>query len=655
MATSLSGFLTELKRRKVTRVAVVYVVAGIAVVEGADIIGTPLGLSEGLIQAAAFLVVLGFPIALVLAWAVDITPDGIRRTESITPEEPRQKVAGWWTPGRAVLLETALVVVLVGAYFTLSRSPTSSLAEGRVPIAVLPFGNLSGGEEAEAFTNGVHDDILTQLSKIHALRVTSRTSVMEYRNTEKNLRRIGEELGVRVILEGGVQKDGDRLRINAQLIDTETDEHLWAETYDREYTIGGLFAIQSDIAEKIAEALHATLRPEEARRIAALPTQDTVAYGLYLRGRDLYAKGPAEHETAMELFRQAIRLDPGFSGAHAYLAFSHGRRIQDYGYPVEWADTAVVLARRAVELDPESPLAHHALGYGYDLLRRNEEAREEHLKSLELDPGYWSPMFLLGLLELKLGRLGEAYSWLLQAAAVNPRSGLVLATAGNAATQLGLYDDAARWLTKAGDLEAGGLVPGSCNLFWVVLELDQGRVGVARERAEQYFANHPGDLYGALALGSAVFRARDVETTRALTTLFLEQVPDWGVEAAPAAMRTTGAWAHFEAGETDSASRLLDEAQVWLNEALTRYGEQPDLNLEFAALYSLQGNTEEALRWLEKGTGGLLYSHRLLRMDPRFDSLSSDPRFNDLLERMEEDVAAMRGRVERGEVDLGVG
>ena len=191
MATSLSGFLTELKRRKVTRVAVVYVVGGIAVVEGADIIGSPLGLSEGLIQAAAFLVVIGFPIALILAWAVDITPDGIRRTESLTPEGPRQKVVGWWTPGRAVLLETALVVVLVGAYFTLSRSPTSSLAEGRVPIAVLPFGNLSGGEEAEAFTNGVHDDILTQLSKIHALRVTSRTSVMEYRNTEKNLRRIG--------------------------------------------------------------------------------------------------------------------------------------------------------------------------------------------------------------------------------------------------------------------------------------------------------------------------------------------------------------------------------------------------------------------------------------------------------------------------------
>ncbi len=655
MATSLSVFLTELKRRKVTRVAVVYVVAGIAVVEGADIIGTPLGLSEGLIQAAAFLVVLGFPIALVLAWAVDITPDGIRRTESITPEEPRQKVAGWWTPGRAVLLETTLVVVLVGAYFTLSRSPTSSLAEGRVPIAVLPFGNLSGGEEAEAFTNGVHDDILTQLSKIHALRVTSRTSVMEYRNTEKNLRRIGEELGVRVILEGGVQKDGDRLRINAQLIDTETDEHLWAETYDREYTIGGLFAIQSDIAEKIAEALHATLRPEEARRIAALPTQDTVAYGLYLRGKDLYAKGPAEHETAMELFRQAIRLDPEFSEAYAYLSFSHFKRVQDYGYPVEWADTVVDFALQALELDPELARAHNALGWGYQLLRRHEEAREQLLRSVELDPSYSSALNGLGRLTLRLGRFDEAYEWFVRAIAVNPRSGLQLANAGNTAMHLELYDEAAQWLARAEQFESGGFLPGLRNWYWVQLELAQGRFDEAKHRAEGYHEGHPRDLFALLARCHVALLTRDVETTRMLAEQILAVAPDWGIEAAPATIRTVGAWALLEEGREEDASRLLEEATVWLEEAISRYGTWPDLAVEYAALSALEGNREEAFRWLEGGVGSQFTGHRFLRLDPRFDSLSSDPRFNELLERMEADVAAMRGRVERGEVDLGVG
>ncbi len=446
MATKLSHFLNELKRRKVTRVAVAYVVVGIAVVEGADIIGTPLGLSEGLIQSAAFLVVIGFPIALVLAWAVDITPEGIQRTESVTPEEARPKVGGWWTPGRAVLAETALVLVLAGGYFAFLRSPTPTMAEGRVPIAVLPFANLSGGVEAEAFTSGVHDDVLTQLSKIHALRVTSRTSVMEYRDTEKNVRQIGEELGVRAILEGGVQKDQNRIRINAQLIDTETDEHLWAETYDREYSIGDLFAIQSDLAEKIAEALHATLRPEEASRIAALPTQDSVAYRLYVRGRELYGNSLSEHETAMELFRQATRLDPEFAEAQAHLASAHYHRVQDFAYPVEWADTVIALARKALDLDPELAIAHNALALGFTLVRRNDEAKEEYLRALELDPSYSSPLNNLGVLASDLGKEDEAYEWYVRAIAVDPRSPFPLANAGSAATSMDMFDEAARWL-----------------------------------------------------------------------------------------------------------------------------------------------------------------------------------------------------------------
>jgi TolB-like protein/Tfp pilus assembly protein PilF len=652
VASKLSLFLAELKRRKVTRLAVAYVIAGIAVVEGADIIGTPLGLSEGLIQSAAFLVVIGFPIALVLAWAVDVTPDGVRRTESITLEEVRPKAVGWWTPGRAVLAETTLVVVLAGAYFAFFRTPTPAMAEGRVPIAVLPFVNLSGGEEVEALTGGVHDDILTQLSKIHALRVTSRTSVMKYRNTEKNLRRIGEELGVRAILEGGVQKDQDRIRINAQLIDTETDEHLWAETYDREYTIGNLFAIQSDLAEKITEALHATLRPEEAGRIAALPTQDSAAYGLYLRGRDLYSNSPAEHETAMELFRQATRLDPEFAAAYANLASAHYHRVQDYGYPVEWADTVVALAGRALDLDPELANAHNALALGYALLRRHEEASEEYLRALDLDPSYSSPLNNLGALASDLGRFDESYEWFLRAIAVDPRSEFALTNAGSAASDLEMYNEAAQWLARAGEVDPDFSFT---NLSWVILELSEGRVDEARDRAEAFHDSWPGDLLALVARLYVAFFTRDLETTLELEPFFA-LVPDWGIETVPATIRTVGAWAHLEEGETEEAYRLLEEARVWLEEAMSRYGPEGDLQAEFAALCALEGDREEALRWLEGafeafGGGG----HRLLRMDPRFDSLSSDPRFDGLLERMEAHVAAMRGRVERGEVDLGIG
>jgi len=224
---------------------------------------------------------------------------------------------------------------------------------------------------------------------------------------------------------------------------------------------------------------------------------------------------------------------------------------------------------------------------------------------------------------------------------------------GDAARRLERFEEAARWLGRAEAL--GGTGASLTNLFRVWLELAQGNVEDSRRRAEAYAAGHPGDLFAVGALLYAAVGARDAEAIEALTGQLLAQAPDWGLAALPAEIRITRAWALLETGRRDEAARLLAEAGAWLEEALARYGPQPDLLFQMAAQCAVSAEPEDALRWLERAAAGGYADRRLLRMDPRFDSLTSDPRFTALLGRMEAEAAAMRGRVERGEVDLGIG
>jgi TolB-like protein/Flp pilus assembly protein TadD len=249
----------------------------------------------------------------------------------------------------------------------------------RRSIAVLPFQS-GGGDENDAFTEGIHDDILNQLAKIGDLKVISRTSVMEYRETSKNLKQIGEELEVATVLEGAVRRAGEQVRINVQLIDAASDETLWAESYNRELTVEGIFSIQSDIAERIAAALEAKLSPDEQRRIDALPTADLEAYDYYLTGIS-YLNRAAKTEdnmvAARGMFGQAISLDPSFALAYAGLS----RAARDHywlgGGTGEAKKAAIEAAERAVELDPELPEAHLALGTSFYIRRDYERALEE--------------------------------------------------------------------------------------------------------------------------------------------------------------------------------------------------------------------------------------------------------------------------------------
>jgi len=379
MASNLSRFLSELKRRKVYHVAGVYAVVAFVIWQAAEIAFPALSLPDWTLTFIVAATLLGFPIALVLAWAFDITPQGVQRTES----EPGKR--GSPAP---TLAGVALLVVVLGVGWYLVRGRRSE--PDRKSIAVLPFDNLSGDESTEPFVAGIHDDLLTHLYKIADLKVISRTSVMDYKDTRKNLKEIASELGVATVLEGGVQRAGDRVRINVQLIDARTDEHLWADDYDRELTTENIFAVQSDVALQVAAALKSVLSPSEQAQIELRPTENLEAYDYYLRGNE-YDRQSQEldaQRTAIQLWTRATELDPTFPLPYAKLVVA---RCLMYFASVDRSEDHVSLAAAAVarlrELAPDLGETHLALGmYHYQCLGDYDRAMDELALALAAQP-----------------------------------------------------------------------------------------------------------------------------------------------------------------------------------------------------------------------------------------------------------------------------
>ena len=315
----------------------------------------------------------------------DTGPPGI----ITTTETPGALAAGptrlWKTAGGVVL---GLALFFLGLWYTgmlyqwysdVQQTGESAPSETSVAeevdsksIAVLPFDNLSPDPENEYFSLGITEDIITQLSKITELRVTSRTSAMRYQDSEKSVREIAQELQVASILEGSVRRVGNQVRITAQLIDPKTDEHLWAETYDRE--IEDIFAIQSDVAEQIASSLKVELSPEDRARIERKPTENLTAYDYYLKGRDhYYSYSREDNERAIEFFNEALEVDPDYALAHGGLADAYAQRWLWYGFGEGWLDSAIEESNKAVALDPDLAETYQAEGLVQRLLR---EARE---------------------------------------------------------------------------------------------------------------------------------------------------------------------------------------------------------------------------------------------------------------------------------------
>src|SRR5437660_2016858 len=274
----MSGFFEEVQRRKVYRVAAAYIIAAGFIIQIGSAVFPAWELPNWTFRLVVVLLLIGFPISLMLAWAYAVRPQGIRATPTIAaPGSHRRRNV-------IMLVATGVIISIAAGFFLLPRAAARKIDKS---IAVLPFENLSDEKENAYFADGIQDDILTNLSKIGELKVISRTSVMSFRGHAPNVRDIGKALGVSTILEGSVRRAGNRVRVNVQLIDATTDEHIWANDYDRDLT--DVFAIQTDLAQKIANELQAKLSPIEKAQIENKPTQNNEAYLAFIRAHNLHS------------------------------------------------------------------------------------------------------------------------------------------------------------------------------------------------------------------------------------------------------------------------------------------------------------------------------------------------------------------------------
>jgi TolB-like protein/tetratricopeptide (TPR) repeat protein len=721
MSQQTSGYqrlFADLKRRAVFKVAAVYGAVSFVVLQVADLIFPALDLPEWTLTFFVAVAALGFPIALVLAWAFETTPEGVRRTDPAAKGELEaivaQPVSRRWPSG---LLALAGIVLLYGGGWwvigrtggpsTVAREASESSAAGRdappavieaavteaTPVdrrtvAVLPFESMSQDEESVLFTSGIHDDILTQLYKIRALHVTSRTTVLQYAGTDKSIPEIAGELKVAHILEGAVRRSGDRIRINVQLIDAGTDDHLWAETYDRELTAENVFAIQSEIALSVARALEAELTTEEERDLRDVPTRSMAALDAYHRGRVTFAASTdAEDRASVAYFERAVELDPDF--AMAWVGLLRGRTwLIRTGFETDTGPARTSLDR-ALALAPNSAEARLAAGYyHYYALGDYEGALKEFTAADSLLPDRIETVEALGYIHRRLGHWKETLALGQRALELDPRDANLLWNQGLTAWALGRFEDADRLLEQSLRIHIEATVVNGWRfkaLLWMDGDTTAARefVGLAYPLVDPEMRA----LWGAdLALAArdypaavrALESAADMEPLEWLRfpaaargplyyedrLLYLSLVHRYAGEedrsiayadsllavaerelpARPPAVRfdvfgrravvhTAMAYAHALRGEKRPALREIGRALELFNADYDAI-DGPGIEEAYARILVLVGEPEQALTQLEHlATIPSYLVPGRLRLDPMYDPIRDNPRFQALLER----------------------
>jgi TolB-like protein/tetratricopeptide (TPR) repeat protein len=541
-----------------------------------------IGVSLATQRLVLVLLAIGFPITVVLAWVLELTPDGLQKDSGSPGTSPLQ----------ARRLDKIIIVVLAIAvvYFVAEKALFSDAflpPEIGRSIAVLPLANLSQDEKNEPFARGIHDDLLTQLSRIRSIRTVSRTSVLQYRGTTKTIPEIGAELGVATVLEGGVQRSGDRIRINVQLINVATDEHLWAETYDRELTTTNVFDIQGDISRMIANQLRATLTQEEERRLDTVPTQDLAALDSYFVGKQMLEERTRESLiAAAEHFERVVALDPEFALAWSGLADAY-MLLPEYSAS---ADRDMISARsaeavvRALELDPDHPYvassaAWSTLIHDYDW----RGAEDIFRRALEVEPDNTNVLHWLSHTLSWQGRHEEALQIARLAVAVEPFSKLMSMNLAYILIDSGLFQEGFDVALGLRDREPEYI---GLRRNYFLHELRAGRVADGAESFVFYTRLTGGDVDAAREIGAMMI-----------------------------------AYAHN--GQIGNISQALIDRTLLGTEDLGQ-------------IFAFVGDVENSLAALRVAIDQRSGSRSVLSMkiNPAYDSFRSDPRFITLLQEV---------------------
>ena len=663
----MSGFFEEVKRRKVYRVAVAYVIAAGGIIQLASAAFPAWELPNWSLRLVIVILLIGFPIALILAWAFDITSQGVKATPSVPApgSHLRRNVI--------MLVATGIIISAAAGFFLLPRAAARKIDKS---IAVLPFENLSDEKENAYFADGVQDDILTNLSKIGDLKVISRTSVMPYRGRTSNVREIGKALGVATILEGSVRRAGNRVRVNVQLIDANTDQHLWANDYDRDLT--DVFAIQTDLAQKIANELQAKLSPTEKAQIESRPTQNSEAYLAFVRAHDLWSSSYEDIEKLKlgeQMYQRAIDLDPKFALAYARYSQLESWFVHSFeGAPVR-REKARELAKRALELQPDLPEAHLAQGFVNYYVDNDFEgaAREFEIAQRGL-PNEAEVYLALGAIQRRQGKWTESNASLEKAVSLNPKDIWSMQNLAINYEMLRDFDSANKVLDRAlavdpkafgcleikgkvaleerGDLSVvddilakadriqvpaeyqGKVATAKANLFLLRRQFDAA-AREAEKIPDAQLTGFPGAVCGKYTvIGVAKRSLHDEAGSRQAFLKAKEQAENLvkqnpGVASAVALLAEIHAWL----GEKDAALAEIRRAQEMLPESKDAFG-GPDITQTAAEIYAILGDNDKAVTTLD----GMLQKPSpitvaILKLNPIWDPIRKDPRFQALIDK----------------------
>ena len=659
-AVAMTGFFEEVRRRKVYRVAAAYIIAAGGIIQLASAAFPAWELPNWALRLVIVMLLMGFPIALILAWAYDITSQGVVAT-------PAPAVPGSHRRRNIIMLVLTGVAVSAAAGFFLL--PRVSAHKCDKSIAVLPFENLSDEKENAYFADGIQDDVLTNLSKVGDLKVISRTSVMPYRGKASNVREIGKTLGVGAVLEGSVRRIGNRVRVNVQLINADTDEHMWAEDYDRDLT--DVFAIQTDLAQQIVRELQAKLSPMEKAQIERRPTQNGEAYLAFVQAHDLSTrpdKFRGDIENAEQLFERATKLDPNFAEAFAGLAWIDNWMYHTFDPTAARKEKARAAAEEALRLQPNLPEAHLALGFYYYYCERDYQnaLREFAIAKLSL-PNSAEVYMAIGSIERRQGKWAQSTGNFEKAVSLSPRDSFILvnladnyranknfetadkilgraieaapnslsARAAKAMLPLDWKGDLSMMEKDLADMPPGVDPEGLVTFGRVQLLMMQRKFPEALAVLKQLSPDLSHDSKPREFLEGAIYtflndreKARSAfEHARPIAEQSLREAPNDAFRHALLGQILAGLGEKEAAiAEGKRAVNLLPESQDAL--------EGPKATLELAKIYTWTGETDQALLLLDHSLStpsGITVSS--LKLDPVWDPLRSDPRFQALIDK----------------------
>ena len=662
----MSGFFEEVKRRKVYQVAVAYVIAGGGIIQLASAAFPAWDLPNWALRVVIVLLLIGFPIALIFAWAFDITAQGIRATpDAAAPKTHRRRNV-------IMLVVTGVIISAAAGFFLLPRVAAHKVDKS---IAVLPFQNLSDENENAYFADGIQDDVLTNLSKIGDLKVISRTSVMQYRGKATNLREIGKALGVSTILEGSVRRSGNKVRVNVQLIDANTDEHVWANDYDRDVT--DVFAIQSDLAQKITEALQAKLSPAERSQVTRKPTENGEAYLAFVQANNL-ASSFEDFERlkqSEQLYERAVELDPNFALAMARYSQLESWIVHDRENTPARREKARSLAERALQLQPDLPEAHLAVGFCWYYGDQNYDAalREFEIARRGL-PNDSAVYLAIGAIQRRQGKWAESTANLEKAVSLNPKDAWPLQNLTYNYGMVRNYDAANKTIDRALALDPTAMEPLGVKSQLAVVE--KGDFSVAERAFETLksirMTNEQKLKTADARTGLLVLERRYSEGLREAESLPDDQLAGYPTGlwskyyyigfARRALQDEPGARAAFLKAKNAAEEQLKnspDDAKlrIRLAKVLAFLGEKapalaealraselqpeskdaldgPEITEGVAQVYTILGDNNRAIEILD----GLLnrpssVTVQGLRVNPIWDPLRNDPRFLALIDR----------------------